>query len=277
MKIFLTGGTGFIGSNFINLAHKKGLDLVALKKRNSKSRIKLTKQPKWVEGKMSDDWTSELSECDSFIHIASYGVIKDNNNWSKCFEVNVMESINIWKQAIDEGIKKFIIIGSCFEYGISGNNYKEIPTDALLMPMGAYSSSKAAASIAALSLAVENKLDLTILRPFHIYGKGEDESRFWPSLINSSKEGKDFYMTKGEQIRDFQKVEEAVQDILSYHSKSNPLGKPVIKNLGSGNTKSLLEFANEEWERLKSKGSILSGEKPYRKDEVMRYVPKLDS
>ena len=183
--------------------------------------------------------------------------------------------MNLWRQAISAGIKKFIILGSCFEYGISGKNYKEIPTDAPLLPNNAYSASKASATIAAISLAIEFKLDLTVLRPFHVYGEGEDENRFWPTLKRCSKEGKNLEMTKGDQIRDFEYVGESVKKILFYLQEDNGYGNPKIVNLGTGKPKSLIKFAKEEWERLGSKGLILNGKKQYRSTEIMRFVPKL--
>ena len=275
MKIFITGGTGFIGSNFINLAQQKNINLVALKNKNSIPRVKLLKSPEWVVGKMNDDWIDQLSSCSALLHMASYGVVRDGDNWDKCFKVNVIESLNLWRQAISAGIKKFIILGSCFEYGISGKNYKEIPTDAPLLPNNAYSASKASATIAAISLAIEFKLDLTVLRPFHVYGEGEDENRFWPTLKRCSKEGKNLEMTQGDQIRDFEYVGESVKKILFYLQKDNGYGNPKIVNLGTGKPKSLIKFANEEWERLGSKGLILNGKKQYRSSEIMRFVPKL--
>ena len=39
MKLFVTGGTGFIGSHFINYAHKAGHEVVALKRVNSTSEL----------------------------------------------------------------------------------------------------------------------------------------------------------------------------------------------------------------------------------------------
>ena len=82
-------------------------------------------------------------------------------------------------------------------------------------------------------------------------------------------------MTIGEQVRDFQYVGKTVEKILFYLQKENPIGDPRIVNLGSGKPKTLLQFAEEEWKRLGSKGKILNGKKAYRPNEIMRFVPKL--
>ena len=275
MRIFITGGTGFIGSNFINLAQKEDISFIALKNKNSIPRVKLSKSPEWAVGKMNDNWRDELSKCNAFLHMASYGVVRDSNNWEKCFKINVLESLDLWRQAISVGIKKFVIIGSCFEYGISGKNYKEIPTDAPLIPNNAYSASKASATIAAISLAIEYGLDLTVLRPFHVYGEGEDKERFWPTLNRCAEQNKNLEMTKGEQIRDFQYVGDTVKDILFYLLKDIDCSDPKVINLGTGKPKSLIKFAKEEWERIGAKGLILNGKKQYRPNEVMRFIPKL--
>ena len=53
------------------------------------------------------------------------------NNWDYCFDVNVNQSLALWKLAIDNGINKFLICGS-YEYGKSGEEYEYLPTNAEL-------------------------------------------------------------------------------------------------------------------------------------------------
>ena len=60
-----------------------------------------------------------------------------------------------------------------------------------LEPTMTYSVSKAAASISLLQWATQYKLSMTIRRIFHLYGEGEDESRFYPSLVKAAIIGKD--------------------------------------------------------------------------------------
>ncbi len=51
--------------------------------------------------------------------------------------------------------------------------------------------------------------------------------------------------------------------------------QPLIENLGSGNPRSLSKFATEQWNLFEAKGKLIFGAVPMRKEEVMRYVPKL--
>ena len=57
------------------------------------------------------------------------------------------ESEKILKVAIDAGVKKYIILGSCFEFGDIGDAFQSIPNDAALRPTAAYHASKAAFSM----------------------------------------------------------------------------------------------------------------------------------
>ncbi len=276
MKIFVSGATGFIGSHFLNTLFKNGHTAVALRRKINQPRIKLIKEPLWCTGMLTDDWSNQLKNCEAFVHLASAGVTNNMNDWDYCFDVNVKQSLALWKSAIDNGINKFLICGSCYEYGKSGEEYEYIPTNAELKPFGAYGTSKAVASLSALGLARTFDVKLVVARLFHTYGAGEAKTRFWPSLLKASSDNVDFNMSKGEQIRDFTPVEEVSKKLfdLVISLSESPSGG-TIKNIGTGKPISLLEFATEEWSKRKSKGKLIPGALPYRKQEIMRYVPLL--
>lgn len=276
MRIFITGGTGFIGSHVLQQALTAGHDVLALRRHGSKPRIQLDDQPNWLEGSMVDDWTKELYGCDALLHLASYGVSEGGDDWDGCFQVNVTDSLKLWRQAVQAGVRQFLIVGSCFEYGRSSESFEAIPVSANLEPTTAYGASKAAASMAALALGVQNELCLILARPFHVYGLGEYAGRFWPSLVAAATSGQDFLMTSGAQVRDFQAVEQVAEQLLEclVHKKTEP-GIPLIINLGSGNVSSLKDFAQQEWASLRARGKLIPGSIPYRSNEVMRYVPDI--
>lgn len=251
-------------------------EVTALRRPGSITRITLEKEPNWVEGALADEWGEALLGCDAFIHLAAYGVSSGSHDWNGCFQANVIDSLGLWRQAVAAGINRYLIVGSCFEYGRSGERYDAIPPSAPLEPTSAYGASKAAASMAALALAVEQQLRLVIVRPFHIYGNGEAPDRFWPMLVNAAKHGADFPMTRGNQVRDFQPVEQAAGQLISMldNIQARP-GLPLVLNLGTGAPRSLLSFAQQEWSRLDATGALRPGEIPHRKGEVFRYVPEV--
>lgn len=276
MKIFITGGSGFIGSHVIKQALAAGHTVTALRHERAEPRIPLSAQPNWVQGALSDDWSAQLKECDALIHLAAAGVSMQNLEWKKLFQVNVEQSLNLWLQAADAGVKRFIITGSCFEYGSSAARLKFIPADAPLEPTGPYHAAKAAATMAALGLAVDRGLELIVLRPFHVYGEGEALPRFWPALRRAALAGEDFPMTSGEQVRVFTPVEQVAAAFVAAVTRTGiQPGKPVVENLANGQPQTLLDFAEHWWRVWGAKGRLLPGRVPYRANEIMRYVPLL--
>lgn len=276
MRIFLTGGTGFLGSHFLQLALQAGHDVIALRFPGEECKQPLSRPPEWVEGGLDQIPLIAYQNCEVLVHLAAHGVNPANATWMDCFKWNVEASLHMWLAAAQSGVRRFVIAGSCFEYGTSGEEYDFIPVNAPLLPTGPYHSSKAAATMAALGFSVDQQRELIVLRPFHIYGEGEAPTRFWPSLIEAALVGKDFPMTDGHQVRDFTPVRDVAADFLrSVTREDSVAGVPIIENLGSGQPRSLLQFAADEWKRLGASGKLVPGAIPTRANEVMRYVPKL--
>jgi nucleoside-diphosphate-sugar epimerase len=132
--------------------------------------------------------------------------------------------------------------------------------------------------MAALALAAESNVELIILRPFHVFGEGQHESNFWPSLKAAARSGEDFSMTLGEQVRDFVPVETVAASFVSALTRTDlKPGQPKIENLGTGQPQTLRAFAEHWWSEWRAKGRLLPGVLPYRDNEVMRYVPLIPS
>jgi len=274
VKIFLTGGTGFIGSHFLNQALATGHNVMALRRNPaSMPRIKLEHQPLWLDLPMDIVPESELEGCNVLVHLAAHTGNVPYDTLANCLQWNLIAVLDLFEKARLAGIQRFIVAGSCFEYGKSGERYTEIPTDAPLEPTNSYAASKAAASIALLQWAEEHKLSLEILRVFHVFGEGEPEKRFWPTLRRAALAGEDFPMTAGEQIRDFLRVEDVARAFLdrtvsSYDRHSST----KIFNLSSGNACTIRVFAEHWWKLWAARGELQTGKSPYRDGEVMRYV-----
>jgi nucleoside-diphosphate-sugar epimerase len=182
----------------------------------------------------------------------------------------------LWLKAEEAGVRRFVICGSCFEYGKSGERFEYIPTTAPLEPTAPYHASKAAATAAALGFAVDKNIELALLRPFHVFGEGEGMGRFWPSLRRAARAGEDFPMSDGTQVRDFVDVGDVAAAFLRYASSEVlEIGQPAVKNIGTGKPMSLAEFATEQWRIFGGTGSLITGAVPMRRNETMRYVPLL--
>lgn len=279
MRIFLTGGTGFIGSNFLKIALDQGHEVRALKwSTSSTPRIDLYKHPEWLQKTMPEVSPSDLSNIDVLVHLAAHSANVPYDTLENCIEKNVIEPLRLFHVAIQAGIGNFVVAGSCFEYGKAGERYDFIPVDAPLEPIHTYPVSKALSSITFRQFAIEQKINLSYHRIFQVFGEGEPQSRLWPSLRKAALTGENFPMTKGEQVRDFIEVTEVARKLLaaveSIGSIKSTLS-PQYFNLGSGKPKSILEFSRSWWEKWSAEGELLVGALPYREGEVMRYVPKI--
>lgn len=278
MNIFLTGGTGFIGSHLINQALEQGHQLLALKRSaNSQPRVPLMKDPTWLEKEMTEVTVGDLKDIDVVVHLAAHSANVPYDTLENCILKNVIDPLQLFRKAVEARVTKFVVAGSCFEYGKSGERYDFIPVEAPLEPTQTYPASKALSSTAFYQFAIENKVQLSYHRIFQVFGEGELETRLWPSMSQAALNGEDFPMTKGEQVRDFIEVTQVAQKFLEatnniMHSTSTV---PEYHNLGSGNPQSILEFSKYWWEKWGATGKLLVGVKPYRPGEVMRYVPKI--
>lgn len=276
MKLFVTGGTGFLGAHVLNAAAAAGHTVVAPRRLNAEPRIAVSKDINWIAGSLEQRYDEELAGCDAMIHLAAHGVLETAPAWEECFRVNVLLSLRLWEQALRAKVRRLVIAGTCSEYGKSGEAYEKLPTTAPLLPTGPYHASKAGASMAAIGLCHQHRWEVAILRPFQLYGEGEAPTRFWAQLQAAARSGSDFEMTAGDQIRDFTPVSVATRAFLhTATTRSIIAGQPLIENIGTGNATSLRDFAWEEWQRLGGTGQIRFGHKPHRAGEVMRYVAQV--
>jgi len=277
MKVFITGGTGFIGGHVIDNLINRGHDVLALKRSAlSKPRISLRNEPRWIIRSLDNLHPEDFQDIDLVLHLAAHSANYPYDTLKNCIQWNLAAPLSAFRAAYEAGIDKYLVIGSCFEYGLSSNSYEFIPANAPLFPLHTYPTSKAAASVALTQWAYQNKVSMSLLRIFHVYGPGEQAGRLWPALVEASEKGIDIPMTLGEQVRDFI----SVQDLASVLTREIELlhKRPLtikIANLGSGQPRTIRSFAEEIWSDLRCPGSLKFGELPYRPHEIMRCVPDL--
>jgi len=280
MRIFLTGGTGFIGSHVVNLALSLGNEVLCLR-RSPKSwpRIPLIAEPIWLDCTLPEIHANDLQGVDVMLHLAAHSAQPPYDTVENCVLYNLIQPLALLDKAQNAGIDKFVVAGSCFEYGLSATRYDFVPPSAPLEPTQAYSASKAAASIAFVQWALQKNISLTIQRIFHVYGEGEDPSRLYPSLKAAAKNNEDFPMSEGQQVRDFVPVEAVARALIDecVWLSCGTTASVSICNLGSGNPQTVLQFAQNIWSTHEAQGKLLPGALTYREGEVMRYVPEIGS
>lgn len=275
MKLFVTGGTGFIGSHFLQKALAAGHEVLALRRPGGRPRIPLAAEPVWLEIPFDELESGHLVGIEAVVHLAAHSANVPYDTLENCLHWNVTVPLRMGEKAFQAGVKHFVFAGSCFEYGRSASRYKFIPVTAPLEPTQSYPASKAAASVASLGFAAEKRICLSILRPFQVFGEGEQATRLWPSLRTAALAGEDFSLTAGEQIRDFIAVENVAARFLAALADPPPAGRPRVINVGTGVPRSLRSFAEEWWHHFGAQGRLHFGAVPYRSSEIMRYVPRL--
>lgn len=275
MKIFVTGGTGFIGGNFINVIPNE-IEINAVVRNKNKTKININRHVNWIHKELDCIDSKDLIGIDAVVHFASAGISPKKATWEELYYWNVNCTLKLLTAASEAGVRKFIMAGSNSEYGLSANVYDFIPPSAALLPTTPYGSSKAAAFEIAHAFCMKAKIILTYNRIFSAFGEGQFIGNLWPSLRKAAMNGENFHMTSGTQIRDFIEVKKIALNFLEdLNFNNHNIYTPRVKNICSGKGTSVLEFANSWWVKWNAKGKLIPGKIPDREDEPFRFVGEI--
>ena len=268
----VTGGTGFIGSALVARLVEMNCKVWVMSRLDSnKNRLsRFSDQITILNCDLSvaspESISSLCPEVDVIFHLAAAGVHDLGTESTRMRAVNVQGTKSLLEASRDNGVPRFIHVGSCFEYG-GGSDLNE---ESSLRPKSVYALTKMEASEAVLLNSKEFGYDATVLRPFMIYGPGELETRLIPHIISQALQGKAINLTGGEQVRDLVFIDDAVDLLLKVASSSNLGGQ--IFNICSGQGWKVKDVAVKTMELTGSKSSLNFGALPYRVDEAMCIV-----
>ena len=273
MRIFLTGGTGFIGNYLIKLLIENKYEVYALNRNYNPCSDLFKNRVNWVKKGLDEINLNDLQGMEVIIHLASAGVSPKKASWEELEQVNIKSSLRLIRLACKANVRRFIAAGTCLEYGEESNKWERIPPSASLKPLTPYAISKAKSFSLLKDFARINNIEMIYCRVFTAYGEGQYERNFWPSLNCAAKEGRDFCMSMGNQIRDFIPVNDVANYFLKAIQRIDVLPRePFVVNIGTGIGLSLKEFAIQEWQRLEAKGKLLPGSLSTRRNEIHRIV-----
>ncbi|WP_305464037.1 NAD-dependent epimerase/dehydratase family protein [Photobacterium leiognathi] len=165
-KILLTGATGFVGSAILKQLVDQGYDVV------SSSRIASNKNILLLDLEEDFEVTEQLDGIQYIIHAAArvHCMNDSKEDEQRYIDSNVTATVNLAKQAIQAGVKRFIFISSIKVNGESTTGRKPFSSSDIPSPEDAYGQSKCKAEKALLELAKTSNMEIVIVRPPLVYG-----------------------------------------------------------------------------------------------------------
>ncbi len=229
MKVFVTGGTGFIGPYVVRELSKRGHKLFILSSHPKSQTLDFPKTVEFVEGDLADieSWKPNVKsfQPEATIHMAWEGI----PDYSvKTSIKNLKYGLNLFEELAELGCKKIICTGSCWEYGQQSGKLRE---DMMLKPYDAFTAAKNALHWMGREIAKENNMQFIWTRLFYVYGPGQKETCLIPYLINCIKQGKKPEIKTSFAKNDFVCVEDAADAVTMILEKCK---QSTIYNIGSG-------------------------------------------
>ncbi len=242
MKILITGGAGFIGSNFIRYIIKKyrSYQIINLDKltyagcRNNLKKVARHKNYEFVKADICHDGVVEklTARCDAIVHFAAEThVDRSIKDGSEFVRTNVLGTHTLLQAALKARVKRFVHISTDEVYGsrITGAFKEDDP----LNPSSPYSASKAGSDLLALSFFVTHHLPVMVTRSSNNFGPYQYPEKVIPLFVTNLIQNKKVPLyAKGENIRDWIFVEDHCRGIDLVLHKGSP---GEIYNIGGDN------------------------------------------
>ncbi|MBI2549650.1 dTDP-glucose 4,6-dehydratase [Candidatus Woesearchaeota archaeon] len=269
MRVLVTGGAGFIGSNFVRCLLESGSDfevvnfdkltyagnLNSLRDVSGSSRFK--NRYKFVKGDICDAFAVEkaMSGCDAAVNFAAESHVDRSITDAQPFiRTNFTGTYVMIEVARKLGIRKFVQVSTDEAYGSRGSGH--FTEDAMLNPSSPYSATKAAADLLALSYFKTHRFPVSVARSSNNFGPYQYPEKLIPLFITNALEDKPLPVYgDGLYRRDWLFVEDNCEAIALVMEK----GKPgEIYNIGGGNEKANLEVTNAVLALLRKPKSLIT-------------------
>jgi len=256
MKLLVTGGAGFIGSNFVRMAltdkfpdfnveQLTVLDLLtyAGDEENLKP-IASDKRYKFVKGDIRDLELAKklMQNSDQVVHFAAEShVDRSIEGGSEFVSTNVMGTQVLLDAARSTNIKRFVHVSTDEVYGsISEGSW---PEDHPLLPNSPYSASKAGSDLLVRAYNRTHKLDTVITRCSNNYGQYQFPEKVMPLFITNIMEGKKVPLYgNGLNVRDWLHVDDHCRGIALALTKGRA---GEVYNIGGGTELTNVELTHK--------------------------------
>ena len=259
-RILVTGATGFVGKHVVRAFSKRAIQLRLVVRDGRADITDLSSND--CEIVISEDlfaessqwWAEQCAGIDTVVHLAWYAEPGEYVNSAKNMSC-LIGSLNLARGATQAGVKRFIGVGTCFEYDLSAG---VLSTDTPLKPTTPYASAKAALYYGLENWLPTHSIEFAWCRLFYLYGEGEDPRRLVAYLRSQLEKGEPAALTSGEQIRDFLDVADAGRLIVdvALSKKTGPV------NICSGVPIKVRELAEQIADQYEKRDLLIFGERP---------------
>jgi len=254
MKVLVTGGAGFIGSNFVELIlhgeFPEITDVVVLDKLtyagslDNLSFASGSKHFKFFHGDICDPIAVNLAVqgVDAVLNFAAEShVDRSINDSSKFIRTNVLGVQVLLEASLKNRVKRFLQVSTDEVYGsISSGSWNE---EEPLLPNSPYAASKASADLLVRSYNKTHQLNTIITRCSNNYGQHQYPEKFIPLSISRLLSGKKIPIYgDGLNVRDWLHVKDHCRGIALALTKGEP---GEIYNIGGGTELTNIEVASK--------------------------------
>ncbi|NOY53163.1 MAG: SDR family oxidoreductase [Deltaproteobacteria bacterium] len=272
MKILITGGAGFIGSNLAEQSIQAGHTVVVFDDFSTGRRENLEgiiDHPDFtlIEGSILD--RSHLTDVMQTFSIeavshqaARPSVARSVEDPLATNEINVTGTLNMLKAALDSGVKKVVTAISSSVYG----DTPELPKRETMPynPQSPYAVSKVTKELYLKVFHDIYGLDTVGLRYFNVYGRKQDPKSDYaaviPKFVTAALKGEPITIEgDGGQTRDFTYIDDVVAANLAGFVQDQAAGRSF--NIAYGERISILELAEKIIEITGSRSEISYREK----------------
>ena len=273
-KVFLIGGSGFIGKNLAKYLSTE-FEVSIYDKYIDLNFFSAFPNIKTFQLDLVDEQIAVESQSpDYIINLASVVTAeRDMSLFDGLISSNLKVLLNLYNRfGSDKNLKLFVQFGSSEEYGSENSPFDETMRE---NPNSPYALVKQLTTNTALMLFRNYGFPAMIVRPGNLFGHLQGKDKFIPYVIESLKDNNALNVSPCEQKRDFIYVEDfayCIDLILKNYTKC--IGE--ILNVSSGKSislKQIIEFCKAE---LNSKSDVNYGTLPYRENEVMDLKCSID-